>query len=187
MNIDNRDWRHFALVEIRFADGRNPRVFASLEEAVGGVAYHLIRSCKRGHIGSTLFGEVNPASGDPVEFRDECGLLIPLWRVQEAARQTKADEIVFRWPRIGRFVFRDGPVEGIRRRRWRKGGGYRRMRTTQETRENDFLNHYDEEAAEYGVKARHRRMDLPNAWDDFYPHSVRNHNWKRFRHTQWRE
>lgn len=84
------------------------------------------------------------------------------------------------------YVFRDGPVGGIHC--MRGGWGYhRRLRTTQEHRENSFIKH-DVDAKEYGVKARGRRSghNLPNSWDDYGRSDWSHRTWKRHRKHQWK-
>jgi hypothetical protein len=79
--------------------------------------------------------------------------------------------------------FRCGPVPGVHKRHGRFCQG---IRTTQEHRENDFLN-YDEDAREYHIRARGSRYkELPDTWDDFAQRRHHEKNWKRQRKTRWR-
>ena len=73
--------------------------------------------------------------------------------------------------------------------RCRRGGysSYRKIRTTQEHRENDFL-FCDEDALEYNINARPRRyQNLPTSWDDIPRSDYRDKGWKRHRKYQWKE
>lgn len=112
---------------------------------------------------------------------DQDGLYIPAWKIEEVARLNPLPSYR-RWNR--RFVYRQGPVEGIWNRRGRRC--YRRVATSPERRENDFL-FYDEEAVDSGVQVRGKRQraNLPSAWDDIN-HSRRGDGWKQYRKTQYR-
>lgn len=79
-------------------------------------------------------------------------------------------------------TFRCAPIAGVRR--WRRGGGFRCPRTTQEIRETEFTR-YDEDIAEYRVKVRGRRFNLPTLYDDIM-RSNYSKNWKRHRRTQYK-
>lgn len=132
------------------------------------------------------------AWNNPPEFRDELGLIIPLWKICEAYESKR---YVPRSYEIERShyaedgkLYRNGvvPRTGNRRRRWGRGW-YRRPQTNQEIREGEFL-WYDEDAKEYGIEPRRRRGrdELPNWWDDIHRSDVRDRCWKTQRRTQWR-
>ncbi len=116
--------------------------------------------------------------GRHITLFDEMGMKIPDWKVEEVYKTVPEKK----W-RKRKFKFRDGPVEGVSTRRW--GRFWRRIKTTQEIRENEFLA-YDDDAIEYNIKARDRRKqyNLPTLWDDRPRH--REQNWKRQRKTQWK-
>ena len=126
-----------------------------------------------------------PASPFVWAFYDELGLRIPAEVIRHFAGITKYPRRKYYWRGYGKYTFRQGPVEGIRC--WRGGyHGDRMIRTTQEIRENDFLN-YDEDCLEYGIKVRpnRRRTSIPNYYDD--PRfSRRGDNWKHYRKTRWK-
>lgn len=115
---------------------------------------------------------------------DQDGLFIPTWKVDEVARLNPRPSYR-RWNR--RYAFRQGPVEGIHCTRGSRRRCYRRIATTGERRENDFL-FYDEDAVDLGVQARgkRRRPNLPTAWDDVC-HARHGNGWKRYRKKQYRE
>lgn len=64
----------------------------------------------------------------------------------------------------------------------RNFNGFRSIKTTNERRQS-FI---DDEAKEYGIKARPKRnaTNLPDSWDDIW--KWRNKNWKSFRKTQYK-
>jgi hypothetical protein len=64
------------------------------------------------------------------------------------------------------------------KRNWRKGGGYHRMKTTQERRMA-----CSEEHAPF-VRGKRTARSLPNAWDDHWRDI--QFNWKKTRKTQYR-
>lgn len=59
----------------------------------------------------------------------------------------------------------------------------RKIRTQHERRLHAFV---DEEAGEPPVRARRNARNLPTANTDISRSSYGNHNWKRFRRTQWK-
>ncbi|AFU88231.1 hypothetical protein CcrColossus_gp361 [Caulobacter phage CcrColossus] len=122
--------------------------------------------------------------GDPKmrHILDQDGLYIPAWKIDEVARLNPRPSYR-RWNR--RYVFRQGPVEGVRCTRASRRRCYRRIATTGERRENGFLC-YDEDAVDLGVKVRGKRSKLPSAWDDVQ-HARRGNGWKRNRQKQYRE
>ena len=132
-------------------------------------------------------------------LRDECGLIIPMWRIKDAAfwagleqqgRNTHYDTWIWRrpWRPWKQYEYRCDPVPHIRCFR---GGNsyYRSVGTFNERRENDFCNDYDEDARFYGVRARAARTsgNLPEPWDDIGRSDWGHRSWKRHRRTQWRK
>lgn len=121
-------------------------------------------------------------------IRDECGLIIPLWKVEERATQLS----IFKrwrnpWRRPADYVFRRDPVPHTRC--FRGGNSYfRNVGTFAERRDNDFCNDHDEDAKFYGVRSRAARTtgNLPEPWDDILRTDYRNNNWKESRKTQWK-
>lgn len=181
------------------------KTYASIEEAVLGIGYHNIMALRDSpHLGGFRDSVVDNRGryqrvptycqgGDGVHVFDELGLRVPAWKLQEVADNIPNDV----WNHPHRYWrrkahakpehFRKLPVPGTRK--YRGGRGYcRYIKTHQEIRENDFLD-YDEDALEYGIKARgnRRRHNLPTVWDDPYRSDVRSNNWKRHRSTQWKE
>lgn len=129
--------------------------------------------------------------GDTLLYYDECGLLIPFWKLEEVAATIPPRASRYR-RRYGPHYdperdFRNGPVRGVRK--WRRYRGYRHPATSQERRENIFLDHYDEDARDYGIKSRrgHDHHVLPTLWDDIHRGCYWNKGWKSNRKTQWRE
>jgi len=121
----------------------------------------------------------------PKYYRDENGIVIPDWKLEEvAAHNAEPPRWIANWARHHPHVFRQGPVPGV----WSRRGGrhHRHLATTQERRANEFLR-YDDDAIEYGIAARGRRSgyNLPTAWDDI-PDSRRGDGWKNYRRTQYR-
>lgn len=123
---------------------------------------------------------------------DECGLIIPVWRVRLAINDLGPRPLPA-WSR--RFSgydpatdFRKGPVPGTGRGR---GRGYcrylRHVRTRQEMRENLGLEDdlRDLEDFPVRVKIRSRRKNLPTLWDDVC-RARRGDCWKAYRKTQRR-
>lgn len=64
------------------------------------------------------------------------------------------------------------------KRNWRKGGGYRRMKTFGERRTS-----CSEEHKQY-IRGARNKAGLPNNWDDIYRQI--DNNWKTHRKTQYR-
>ncbi len=117
---------------------------------------------------------------------DESGRLIDYHTVRQIAdNHAKRRPKRYLWQR--NFVFRQGPVEGIRKGRWHRGSVYRHPKTYQEERENEFLA-YDDDCIEHNITARKSRMTnaLPKYWDDKCKANIRYDNWKKYRKTQWK-
>jgi len=148
----------------------------------GWLTYHKWESYEPPH-----YRELFCVKGDDAVFIDECGLIIPPWRViQEYNNLPKSKKRSYRrhW-RGGRYVFRRGPVEGIRK--WRGGTWLRGPRTLQENREANFFFEHDEEARDYKIKGRAHRSKLPTLWDDRCRSNYGVKNWKQYRKHQWKE
>lgn len=116
-------------------------------------------------------------------YRDEFGIVIPAWKIEETNRLNPRP--VYSWSRDRVYTYRWGPVPGVFNRR---GGrhSYRRIATSAELRENDFL-WYDEDAIEHSIlpRASRRRGTLPTFWDDGR-FARRGNGWKKYRATQYR-
>jgi hypothetical protein len=145
----------------------------------------IVRVARMAYIRSSL----EPASWTRGQFvlLDELGLVIAPETIVERFFQLGCPNRT-QWSRFNydpETDFRNGPVKGIRCRRHWKCQSLRHMATTQEIRENDFLN-YDEDAVEYRIKARGRRRKacLPTVWDDYWRRPQKN--WKQQRRTQWK-
>lgn len=124
--------------------------------------------------------------GDLYILRDECGVVIPLWRIaQEAQGYTPP---VRPWRRSlydPEAHFRNGPVSFTGKRRW--GRIFRRVGTRGEIRDLVGLEAEMEDHEEFPVKVkiRRRRRNLPTAWDDLTIRG-KGRGWKHHRRTQWK-
>ncbi|MNL99741.1 hypothetical protein D3C81_96230 [compost metagenome] len=76
----------------------------------------------------------------------------------------------YHWRIRGPFVFRNGPVPGIHRRRSHRGSYYRHPKTTQERRLS-----CDNEIKEF-IKPSRNLRNLPDVWDEISRN--RDHCWK---------
>ncbi len=120
--------------------------------------------------------------GDAYVVRDELGLIVPVWRIKQAAEDL-LDPAGFWRRRYQPHVFREGPVPNTRCHRG--GYGYHRtIATTVERRANIALMD-DLEARELGLTVRGRRRNIPTSWDDQAPTRY-SHGWKRHRRTQYK-
>jgi hypothetical protein len=194
--LSKKDWRNIGAVTA--CDWTNRRhQFNSLEEAVRHFDRY-IPDLKKGHLGFEQLDRYYRRifiGGDSHVFYDELGLLIPVWKVQEAYRNlpwaTKNRWSHWYYSRFASYDpdkhYRNGTVPGTRRRRWHRGSSSPRLRTQPEIRENDFVNNYDEDCAELHIKSRGRRARriIPNQWDDKC-RSRRGNGWKEYRNNQWR-
>jgi hypothetical protein len=152
--MTKRDWRKIGPVTVRSYTGK-VTTHKTLQDAVYFYRYQ-VESLKWGKLTSTdnYWWE----NGDSHIFYDEMGLVIPVWRVQEAFRHLPKEP---RW--VPRF-------RGFKRT---AGHYHRHPRTQQEHREN----------AEYG---RGRRLNTPTSWHDLHVAARENRNWKQFRSTQYK-
>lgn len=97
--------------------------------------------------------------------RDEVGEVLTPNDLKEA--RTKSREYNWLYRRDAQAdtadkFFRCAPIPYTGKKGWRSG--YRHVRTRSEIRENEFLK-YDEDAIEYDIKPRKRRVqDLPTLW-----------------------
>ena len=125
--------------------------------------------------------------------RDELGLIVPLswlrktFRICVAAarkrwnyshRRVPRDELSTDWS-----VFR-GLNIGYMGSKPRGGSLWRAVRTTQEIREQARVC---DELAEYGIRVRPRRVDLPTLFDDQSRSNWKSKSWKNRRRTQYRD
>ena len=115
---------------------------------------------------------------------DECGLILPLWRINEALDQLPQRRVYWRYTNYNHEKdFRKRPLStGSQPCRTRP---YRRPRTSGEMRAHSGLEADLEELEMYPVrvKIRGRRKKLPTVWDDI---SRRDNlrSWKKNRLTQ---
>lgn len=123
----------------------------------------------------------------PVILRDEFGMVVPLWRIDEEI----ATLGLFRprrraWGYIPDRDFRNGPVPHTGRRRG--GHMFRRPGTHGERRELRGLEAdlQDPDMDLPRIRIRVRRRNAPTAWDDL-PIRGRGKSWKRHRKTRFRE
>lgn len=138
--------------------------------------------------------EVSPygQTGRSVILTDECGLPIPLWRIEAALQEIPEP---YRLPyhlcaleRRGydhERDFRKAPVPGVHRRSW--GHSYRRIRTQGERRDIFGLEADLKDLEEFPVrvKIRARRKCVPTLWDDIMP-ARHGDGWKNYRKTQFK-
>lgn len=89
-----------------------------------------------------------------------------LYQIYYAKRKAYAEQ--YGTQRYGHYTFRDGPVQGTGKRRW-KGGG-RHPRTKQELSQEK--------------PTRAKRNHLPTTWDDLWRFTEKN--WKSQRKTQYK-
>src|ERR1043166_3327006 len=140
--MPERNWSQIGSVTVRDYNG-NIEWFYSLKSALIWVGERNVAALKYGWMRrweGLWNGQVTyNVDGDHYEFRDECGLLIPLWRIKQEAEwitQREWHPRYYRWWSRKRFVFRQGPVEGIRCWRGGRVGWMRWPKTTQEIRVN---------------------------------------------------
>lgn len=122
---------------------------------------------------------------------DECGLIVPLWKINEAFSCIKDEfdtqSFIWRWHvnNTKGCKYRRDPIPGTGVSRWSFSKYYRHPKTTSERRAAVGLCG-DEDARYYGVKVRPGRScrNLPNTYDDV-PRSRRGRNWKQNRKKRW--
>lgn len=201
--MSNKNWRDLGPVIVEDRKGGVVE-FTTIEAAVAQ-HYYKISHLTYGRLGTferDIYGNLvldhrgytSRIGGDDVVFRDEMGFTIPLWKVKEVWKQTQEPVRRSRakwWLREAVRYSREGegyrcePVYGVHKSR---GGWhhYRRMATTQERRENDFLA-YDDDLYGLDVRVRGERVKLPTYWDDRRPGRGRwSKTWKRHRSHQRR-
>lgn len=149
-----------------------------------------IRACRRHRIVEAFSVLADPApqpwSPHQIIILDECGLVVPLWRIAQEAQGVDLSPASRR--RAGYLPerhFRNHPVPNTRR--WRRGRHYRNIRTHSERRDMLGLEadlHDLEEFAD-PVKLRARRKALPSAWDDIRV-ARRGESWKHYRKTRYK-
>lgn len=124
---------------------------------------------------------------------DECGLIIPLWKISEAFNCIKEEfetqAFYWRWHfnKNKHCVYRRDPIPGTGMGCSHYSKYFRHPKTTSERREAVGL-YVDEDARYYGIKVRPKRSDrsLPNTYDDVYRSDIRNkRNWKQNRKNHW--
>lgn len=168
--MNNPNWRHVVgPVTAYFCAGIEARRYDTLEEAV-----------RLGRPQPSLYFRPYRAR----YFTDADGVPIPEWKIDEVLSHLST---YWHYPYRGSaFDFRRGPVPNIHCRR---GGRhyYRRIATSQELCENDFL-YYDEDAVEHRIQPRpaRRRGTLPTLRDDGR-FARRGQGWKNYRETQYRQ
>lgn len=183
-----QDWRTIGPVQLWDTISAQGESFASLSTFTTSRLGHVVDRLADGSLLDKLWKNDFPAFYRYL-LRDECGLIIPLWKIWETAQHTGAlhyRPLSYRWHRP--FRFRRGPVP--RTRCQRGGHGYfRSVRTYQERCETDFLDSYDEDARDHGVRIRRRRSAkaLPEPRDDILRSDWGVRSWKKHRKHQWRD
>lgn len=184
-----QNWNDIGTVTVRDCQGR-VHTYATLADAVRAIGpsypYSPRRVNRRGWITNPEWFSLG-GYGDTHLVYDELGLLIPAWKIDEAFRFNPPKPRRYHGRRSRKFAselygpegkhFRKGAVEGIHNRCWR---GFNHYSTTPEARENNFINDYDEDAADYGIKVRaNRSSQLPNPWD-WERHYRDDKSWKEY-------
>ena len=189
-----RDWSIRGPVSLRDYSTGQTTDFSSAEEFVRSRLGRAV--C--GSIGDTSVlsktGDTEDRFGFLLTYRyllfDECGLIIPMWKVEELYRQYPREVwIPVRWRSGGRRVryeYRRDPVP-YTSCGWAGGHWYKHPRTMNEMRAAVALDS-DDDAREYHIKPRRSRPNIPNAYWDMQRSDVRNRkSWKAHRKHQWRQ
>lgn len=179
-----QNWQHIAVVT-RVNSSGEVVYFNSLKEAITA-SWYFIPQCVKGTLAAyqpsiryqyvTIF-----CDGDPFIFRDEMGLTIPPWKLQEVYKSLPAPKQKTFYNSLPTPLFRQGPVPCCSGKRG--GSYYRNIRTFAETSVNSFVD-FDEELIHHKVKVRGNRSNLPSAWDD--RHRCNQRSWKEQRLTQYK-
>ena len=187
-----RDWSIRGPVSLRDYSTGQTTNFSSAEEFVKSRLGRAVR----GSIGDTsVLNKTGDTEGKFGFFLynyryllfDECGLIIPMWKVEELYAQYPEP---FRFPvwrrRSGRYRYRRDPVPGTSCG-WAGGHWYKHPQTMNEMRAAVALDS-DEDAREYHIKPRRSRPNIPSAYWDMQRADVRERkSWKKHRKHQWRE
>lgn len=185
-----KDWNTAEYVDVYGVDpwkGKFIKRFASVDDAIRYIGYKEINRF-RGHYFSVARDDtrrqwVTGWNSDAYEVRDDLGFRVDV-NYLKARAEIIAPRVEKMWrDRAGKHTFRDGPVPGVHKRHWHRRGRHKPS-LIQEYRENEFIK-YDEDLCEYKIKYR-----------DIYPNDIweydsgtgwYDHNWKRYRKTQWKE
>lgn len=120
---------------------------------------------------------------------DDCGLIIPLWKINECSEQLgKPGVRVFIYDR-DYPGFRRDPVPRTSRRSGNWFSTYYKTPRSQNEKRHTAGHETDDAVKYYNVKIRGRRSAamLPDSWDDYPRSDIRDRkNWKKQRKTQWR-
>jgi hypothetical protein len=174
--------------------------FSSLDSAINFFGWYRLREGNGGGFILTPNSRVLVEDGiqpafSAVNFYAMDGSHIAPAIVAAAAEQVGADSAAKRWPFRRTFpfnvelpyAFRDGPVPGLRRGFRGRARWLRSPKTTQEIRENSFVDH-DEDLKEIGYKQGRRLnyLTLPTRRDDVHRNDQVK-SWKHQRTHQWRD
>jgi hypothetical protein len=164
------------------------RAFDTLMDAAMAIRYSGLQMVERPlESGFWLNSTYVPADVGLFVLVDECGLIVPLWRIQEAMNKLPPRK------RIGRNSnydpakhFRNGPLEAGGSRRY--GRYYRNVRTRSELRAHAGMEADMQDLEEYPcqVKIRARRKAVPTCRDDVM-RSRKGSCWKNFRPHQYKD
>ncbi|MBW3243723.1 hypothetical protein KUV57_13705 [Epibacterium sp. DP7N7-1] len=185
--MPTKSWNAIGHVTLKSERGELIK-FASITDAAEDIRRRRIILSEHPFSSNFSDGSLAFIVGTRYVLLDECGLIIPCWRVD---REIAALGPLPRW--YSRYHdydskrdFRKTPVTGTGRRR-RYGRYLRHMKTRQERRENLGLEADLREMEDISVrvKIRGRRKTLPTLWDDI-PHSRRGDGWKGYRRTQYK-
>lgn len=185
-------------VRVRYFAGR-VREFPSLNDAVCAIGWREIDALNLRDFGPDLDEWYRARrlynTANQMVFIDHLGLVIPVAIVRRVAMEQGLHILGNYWGRCRprrrtshawTYEFRNGPVPGIHCHRASKRFlPMRRMRTTQEIAEAEWLD-FDDDAIEYGVRDRACRRNLPTYWDDRDIGAWGQRNWKHYRGTQWK-
>ena len=122
---------------------------------------------------------------------DECGLIIPLWKIHETFNCVKDEfgtEAFYRRWNLNKTKgckYRRDPIPDTGTNSWSFSKYYRHPKTTSERRAAVALSD-DQDARYYGVRVRPGRSvrNLPNTYDDV-PRARRGRGWKQNRKNRW--
>lgn len=197
-----QDWKHVGPVTlVTKRCGVTKRYpFRSLKALVTSISYELLGAITDKNeyyykpsdtivVGCRVLNNHPPHMGwlGVIFVEDECGLVVPRWKVDEAVKTYRKAPRHPRWvlQYYGDFEFRRSPVPRTGKSRWSFHNFYKTPRTLQELK-NSYL---DEDEIYYGVKVRPKRNrhHLKTAWNDYPRSDIRERkNWKNWRKKQWK-
>lgn len=185
--MPTKNWNEIGQVTLKSERGEVVE-FASITDAAEEIRRRCISLSEHPFWSNPSDGSLALFVGTLYVLLDECGLIIPPWRVDREIAALGPRQMPRWYSRYHDYDpdrdFRKAPVTGTGRS-WRYGRYLRHMKTRQERRENLGLEAdlRDLEDFPVRVKIRGRRKTLPTLWDDI-PHARRGDGWKGYRRTQ---